>query len=91
MLPRGEPLIFLPGWLATGYWWHRQVEAFAGDYGPLAFDYPAVEGAGPHDVDAYAEWIHAALAGFGRPAILMGWSLGAGVALRMVELFGTGT
>jgi pimeloyl-[acyl-carrier protein] methyl ester esterase len=89
-MPSGEPLIFLPGWLATRYWWHRQAEAFAGDYGVLAVDYPAVEGAGPHNVDAYAEWVQAALEGFGRPAILVGWSLGAGVALRMVELFGTG-
>lgn len=84
----GRPMIFVPGWLATSAWWHHQVDHFATGYRTITVDY----GWGScRTVDDCADTLARILDALGEPAILVGWSLGAAIALRLVELSGTET
>jgi pimeloyl-[acyl-carrier protein] methyl ester esterase len=92
-LGSGPPILFLPGWLTTSAWWQRQAGHFALSHRTLLVDYPACDAgplpAGPPSIDGYARHLHALLQSLGEPAVAVGWSMGAGILLRKVELFGT--
>jgi pimeloyl-[acyl-carrier protein] methyl ester esterase len=92
--PSAASILFLPGWLASAAWWEGQVEALSARLGwqVLAADYPAYCGAGgrqEHSVEAYAALFHELVEMQPEPVAIVGWSLGAGLALRIAERFGT--
>ena len=82
----GSPLVFIPGWLATSAWWDQQISHFEGSHRVLALDY----GRGPATtIDGCADDLGAVLDRLPELPIVIGWSLGAAVAMRFTERFGT--
>lgn len=82
----GRPIIFVPGWLASSAWWCHQVGRFATGYRAVAVDY----GWGnSRTVDDCVDGLERILDAESQPAVLIGWSLGAAIAMRLVERFGT--
>lgn len=92
-LGSGTPILFLSGWLTTSAWWQRQAGHFALNYRTMLVDYAACDAgqlaAEPPSIDSYVRHLHALLQSLGEPAVAVGWSMGAGILLRTVELFGT--
>ena len=85
-------LVFLPGLTADHRLFDRQTEAFAGDYGLLAWDAPGHAASRPFRLDFTltdkAVWLHEILAREGvRRPVLIGQSMGGYVAQCFLERY----
>ncbi len=85
-LSRGELLLFVHAAGSNGHTWHRQLDAFAGDHSPLAFDFPGHGRSGGTEglksVAAYRDFAFTVMDDLRlRPCVLVGRSMGGAVAL----------
>ena len=88
MLGRGEPLIFVHGWLGTWRYWWPSMQALSTHYRTLALDLwgfgDSSKSSDSYSLDKYVEMIEQFIDQLGivRPVLLVGHNLGAAVALR---------
>lgn len=88
VLGRGQPLIFLHGWLGSWRYWWPSMQAMAAQHRAFAFDLwgfgDSSKAPDKYTISAYMEMIDQFInqLGVAKPVILIGHSLGAAVALR---------
>ena len=88
VLGRGQPLIFLHGWLGSWRYWWPSMQALSSQHRSFAFDLwgfgDSTKLAAMYNMDAYVAMIDQFIdrLGVASPVILVGHSLGAAVALR---------
>jgi len=76
-----KPLVFLHGWGQSGRIWHEQRAYFSSMY---AVNTPCLPGHGSAPGAPAADWVDRLAAGLPEnPAIIVGWSLGGILAIRM--------
>lgn len=94
-LGRGEPLIFLHGWLGSWRYWWSSMQGMSRYYRTFAFDLwgfgDSSKPADQYQLDAYVEMLGAFIENLGivRPVTLVGHGLGATIALRYAHQKGT--
>lgn len=85
---RGEPLLFLHGWLGSWRYWWPSMQALSTHYRTFALDLwgfgDSTKEAGSYNLDAYVTMLDAFTErlGVSRPFTVVGHSLGAAVGLR---------
>ncbi len=88
MLGRGEPLIFIHGWLGSWRYWWPSMQALSTHYRTLALDLwgfgDSSKASDSYSLDSYVEMVEQLIDQLGivRPVLLVGHNLGAAVALR---------
>lgn len=85
-LSRGEVLLFVHAAGSNGHTWQRQLDAFAADHSPLAFDFPGHGRSGGTEglksVEAYRDFLVALMDNLRlRPCVLAGSSMGGAIAM----------
>lgn len=91
-LGRGEPLIFLHGWLGSWRYWWPSMQEMSRYYRTFAFDMwgfgDSSKPADMYQFEAYVEMLGAFIENLGivRPVTLVGHGLGAMVALRFAAM-----
>ncbi|HEX9815757.1 MAG TPA: alpha/beta hydrolase [Candidatus Thermoplasmatota archaeon] len=91
----GKPLVFVHGWMMSGRFWKRQVDAFRNQNRIVVPDLRGCGDSQPkpgtHNVPRYAEDLHELLSGLDlKEATLVGWSMGGGIAIEYLHRHGTG-
>jgi len=91
-LSRGERLLFLHAAGSNGHTWHRQLDAFAGQHSPLAFDFPGHGRSGGTEslksIPAYRDCLAAFIDALQlRPGVLVGRSMGGAIAMEYALAF----
>ena len=87
VLGRGQPLIFIHGWLGSWRYWWPSMQALSARYRTFAFDLwgfgDSSKVAEAYSIDAYVSMVDQFINNLGvaRPVILIGHGLGAVVAL----------
>jgi pimeloyl-ACP methyl ester carboxylesterase len=87
-LGRGEPLIFLHGWLGSWRYWWPSMQALSTHYRTVALDLwgfgDSSKASDSYSLDDYVEMLEQFVDRLGivRPVLLVGHGLGAAVALR---------
>jgi len=76
-----KPLVFLHGWAQSRQIWFQQFDAFPD---ALFLNLP---GHGAHADVASADWLETIQAQLPSPCVLVGWSLGGMLALKLAEQF----
>ena len=86
-------LVLLHGWAMSSAYWNGQIEQLSKHYHVIAPDFRA-HGASPpvnygHRVARYAKDVQELICAFanGHPTWLIGWSMGASVAMSFLDLF----
>lgn len=88
MLGRGEPLIFVHGWLGSWRYWWPSMQALSTHYRTLALDLwgfgDSSKASDSYSLDKYVEMLGQFIDQLGivQPVLLVGHNLGAAVALR---------
>ncbi len=88
VLGRGQPLVFLHGWLGSWRYWWPSMQALSTHYRTFAFDLwgfgDSSKNTNAYTIDAYIEMVNQFIdkLGVARPVILVGHGLGAVIALR---------
>jgi pimeloyl-ACP methyl ester carboxylesterase len=88
VLGRGQPLIFLHGWLGSWRYWWPSMQALSAHYRTFAFDLwgfgDSSKNSDGYTIDAYVAMVNQFIdkLGVARPVILVGHGLGAIIALR---------
>jgi len=88
VLGRGQPLIFIHGWLGSWRYWWPSMQALSTHYRTFAFDLwgfgDSSKNSTAYNIDAYVEMVDQFIdkLGVARPVILVGHGLGGVVALR---------
>jgi non-heme chloroperoxidase len=90
----GRPIVFVHGWMMSGRFWNKQLEAFAPTNRVVV---PDLRGCGEskpkdgtHNVPRYADDLHELLTRLDvRKATLVGWSMGGGIAVEYLHRHGT--
>jgi pimeloyl-ACP methyl ester carboxylesterase len=80
------PLIFIHGAGGNHLIWGAQVRALSGGLRVVALDLPGhgrSDGPGMVSIDAYTESVAEALSSLGSPVVLVGHSMGGGIALQL--------
>lgn len=93
VLGRGQPLIFIHGWLGSWRYWWPSMQAMSAQHRSFAFDLwgfgDSSKSPDLYSLDAYATMIDQFIdqLGVARPVYLIGHSLGAAVALRYTRKY----
>ncbi len=88
VLGRGQPLIFVHGWLGSWRYWWPSMQALSARHRTFAFDFwgfgDSSKAADLYSLDAYSEMLEQFVEqlGIARPVTVVGHSLGAAVALH---------
>lgn len=88
VLGRGQPLIFIHGWLGSWRYWWPSMQALSTHYRAFAFDLwgfgDSSKNSAGYTLDAYVTMVNQFIGNLGvaRPVILVGHGLGAIIALR---------
>lgn len=92
---KGTPLVFVHGWMMSGRFWKKQVDAFRTSHRVLVPDLRGCGDSQPkpgtHNVPRYADDLHELLTRLDvRDATLVGWSMGGGISIDYLHRHGTG-
>lgn len=92
-LGRGQPLIFVHGWLGSWRYWWPSMQSLSTHYRTFALDLwgfgDSSKDPSVYHLDAYAAMVHEFVTklGIARPVVLVGHALGAAAAMRYAALY----
>lgn len=88
VLGRGQPLLFIHGWLGSWRYWWPSMQAMSAHHRSFAFDLfgfgDSSKSPDAYSIDSYVEMVNQFIdqLGVARPVFIIGHSLGAAVGLR---------